>query len=291
MFDTILVPLDGSPWAEAALAVAELIPSRNVCLLNVRMDTAQLDEVCEAAERGELYLEQVAAPLRAQGRHVRTEVVFGDAGRRIVDFAESADLVVMGSRGCGATRTFLLGSVANWVARHSPAPTLIVRGGDDPATAFPLTRIVVPLDGTAPAEAALPLAATLAGDLGLPVHLVRVQDFDLVRASVEAGMAAARASARTQAEIARLSTNYLERQAQELRNRNVAVTSELRTGDPASELLASINAGDLVVLATSERSGLDRWLLGSVADELVRKSPGPVLLVRSSVAGARTPAG
>lgn len=281
MFESILVPLDGSACAEAALALAELIPSRRIRLLNVKSDTTQLDEICEAARNGEAYLERIAEPLRRQGRKVTTDVVFGDARRQIVGCAATADLVVMGSRGCGATENFFLGSVADWVARHAPVPTLVVRGGEQPASTMPITRIVVPLDGSAFAEAALPMASELATDLGLPIHLVRVLDFDPMRASVEAGMAAAEATARQQAEAAAAAETSLAEQVQQLRNENLMATSEVRTGSPAMELLAATGAGDLVVLTTRERGGLVRWLLGSVADELVRRAAGPVLLVRA----------
>ena len=280
----VLVPLDGSSCAEAALEVAQLIPSERIRLVNVRSDLTRLDEICESAHEGEAYLERVAEPLRQQGRSVATEVVFGDPRRQIVALAALADLVVMGSRGCGATQAFFLGSVADWVARHAPAPTMIVRAGEHPATAIPLTRIVVPLDGSALAEASLPMARRLARDLGVPIHLVRVADFDVVRASVEAGIAAALDAAQAQAEIVRLATAYLDDQVQTLQNQDLMATSEVRTGPPAAEILAAAREGDLIGLTTRERGGLARWILGSVADELVRRAPGPVLLVRATAA-------
>ena len=283
MLQNVLVPLDGSECAEAALSLAQLIPSEWIRLVNVRSDLTRLDEIFESAHEGEAYLERVAEPLRRQGRSVATEVVFGDPRRQIVALAALADLVVMGSRGCGATQAFFLGSVADWVARHAPAPTLIVRAGEEPAAAH-LTRIVVPLDGSKLAEASLPIARRLARDLRLPIHLVRVLDFDVVRASVEAGFEAAQEAARAQEEIVRQATAYLDDQARTLRNHDLAATSEVCTGPPAAELLAAARDGDLVVLTTRERGGLARWLLGSVADELVRRAPGPVLLVRAATA-------
>lgn len=282
MLETILVPLDGSAHAEAALALAALIPSRRLRLLTVRPDLVQLDEICASAEEGEAYLERIAAPLREQGRSVETRVIFGDARRQIAALAALADLVIMGSRGCGATKTLVVGSVAEWVARHAPAPTLIVRGGADGAATLPLTRIVVPMDGAPLAEQALPMACRMAAELGLPIHLVRVVDFDFVRASVEAGIAAAQASAAQHAAVSTAATEYLDAQAQRLRNDGCLVTQHVRTGSPVAELLDEIVAGDLVVLATRERGGVARWAWGSVADELVRRAAGPVLLVRAT---------
>ena len=167
MFDRILVPLDGSEAAEAALAVSELIPSRRVRLLAVESDLADLTAICAAERDCQAYLERVAEPLRRQGREVET-VVLRQPGGEIVAFAAAADLIVMGSHGRGAVGRLVLGSVADQVARHAPVPTLIVRGGRRPATAMPLARIVVPLDGSALAEQAVPIAVALAADWGFP---------------------------------------------------------------------------------------------------------------------------
>ena len=291
MFDLILIPLDGSEPAEAALAVAGLIPSRRVRLLTVEPDTtgpmlASAPE-WEAWRTGrereaQAVLQRAAEPLRRQGRSVGTAVEFGDPADRIVDAAADADadLIVIGSHGRGGGGRVLFGSVADRVARHAAAPTLIVRGGERPAAALPLTRLVVPLDGSPLAEGALPLAAALADALGLPIHLVRVVDSDGRRAAVQAGIPAAMADARSQEAVRRHAEEYLAAEAQRLRNRDLAATSEVRTGPPAAELLDAIRPGDLVVLITHGRGGVKRWLLGSAAETLVRRAPAPVLLVR-----------
>jgi nucleotide-binding universal stress UspA family protein len=289
MFDCILVPLDGSAAAEAALTVAAMIPSDRVRLLAVESESTELTALCSAARDCRTYLEQVAEPLRRQGRTVETGVVFGAPAKEIVAAAATADLVVMGSHGRGAVATAVLGSIADWVARHAPAPTLIVRGGQRPATVLPLTRIVVPLDGSPLAEQALSVAVTLAGDMGLPVHLVRVVDFDLGRAAVEAGPTAAEACARQQGELVREAEAYLAEQVMVLRNCDCVATSEVRVGPLTGELLAVIREGDLVVLTTHARGGLERWFLGSVAEELVRHAVGPVLLVPATAGKPKQP--
>lgn len=282
MFDLLLIPLDGSEAAEAAVAVAELIPSSRVRLLTVESDLSDLTAICVTEPNCQTYLERVAEPLRRQGREVETIVTFGDPAREIVASAATADLVVMGSHGRGAVGRLVLGSIADQVARHAPVPTLIVRGGRQPATAIPLTRIILPLDGSALAEQALPMAIALADTMGLPVHLVRVVDFDPMRGMVEAGVVAANAYATAHAADISLAETYLAEQVQRLRNKDVVTTSELRTGSPASELLDAIHEGDLVALTTHERGGIQRWFLGSVAEELVRRAAGPVLLVRAT---------
>jgi nucleotide-binding universal stress UspA family protein len=295
MFDLIVVPLDGSAAAEAALAYAELIPSRRVRLLSVEPDAAPplaVEEPVWGAWRSHrerevrAFLERAAEPLRRQGRVVETVVAFGDPAGEIVAAATPADLIVMGSHGRGAGDRLRFGSVADRVARHAAAPTLVVRGGARPAAAPPLERLVGPLDGSPLAERALPVAAALAGDLGRPVHLIRVVDVDALRAAVQAGTHAAAAYARSQEVVCRQAEEYLAAQAQHLRDRDLAATTELRTGPPAAELLAAIQPGDLVVLTTHGRGGLRRWLLGSVAEKLVRLAAAPVLLMRSAAPAA-----
>ena len=107
------------------------------------------------------------------------------------------------------------------------------------------------------------MTVTLADVMGLPVHLVRVVDFDPVRGAVEAGVVTANAYVKAHAADISLADTYLAEQVQILRNKDVATTSELRTGAPASELLNAIHAGDLVVLTTRERGGIQRWSSGA----------------------------
>lgn len=287
MYECILVPLDGSDVAEAALGLAELIPSRRVRLLQVEPDRhgPMLVSAGEAerwrAARGEearAYLGRVGAPLRRQGRTVEEAFAFGDPADHII--ATEVDLIVMATHGRGAGGRSLYGSVADRVVRHARVPTLIVRGGEQPVAVPPLARVLVPLDGSTSAAAALPVAAELADLIGLPLSLIRVVESDAVRATVQAGPAAATAAARRTAEDKRQAEEAIAAEVQRLRNRDLAATSDVRTGIPAVEVLAAIRPGDLVVMTTHGRGGVRRWLLGSVAEKVVRLAPAPVLLVR-----------
>jgi nucleotide-binding universal stress UspA family protein len=279
LFERILVPLDGSETAEAALAYVALLPSERVRLLAVESDRANLTAVCTTARDCRTYLEAVAAPLREQGRDVDTLVAFGNPAEQILALAAAADLVVLGSHGHGGVKRFVLGSVADEVARHAPVPVMVVRGGAVLPPAVQLTRIVVPLDGSDLAEQAVPVAAAVAADLGVPVHLMRVLDVDALRATVQAGIHAAAAYLRSQEEIQRYAEEYLAEQVQQLRNRDLTATAEVLIGSPAVTLLDAIRPDDLVVMTTHGRGGVRRWLLGSVADKLVRAAAAPVLLV------------
>ena len=177
MYDRIVVPLDGSELAETALPFAELIPSRDVRLFAVE-PAAGAQPPAPERWRGTTpadYLAAVAAPLERQGRSVECVVEAGAPAEQIVTAAGDADLIVMATRGLGQREGARVGSVADEVARRAPVPTLLIRGKDlvgPPAIA----RLVVPLDGSPRAEAALPAAARLAGLLGLRVHLIQAVD-------------------------------------------------------------------------------------------------------------------
>lgn len=270
MYDRILVPLDGSPAAATALAYAELIPSRRVRLLRVEPDDrgpmlADTEELAAwraervAAVRAELL--PIGQPLARQGREIETICAFGDPARQIAVAAGDADLIVMVSRGRGAGGRALLGGVTDRVVRTTPVTTLVVRAGNRPAAGPPVARLVVPLDGSPLADRALPEAVRLADDLGLPVHLLRVADRDTAAATAEAA-------------------RYLANQARRLRDQDVMATTEVLAGNTASALLAAISPGDLVVMTSRGRGGLRRLVLGSIADQLVRRAPAPLLLVR-----------
>jgi nucleotide-binding universal stress UspA family protein len=147
-------------------------------------------------------------------------------------------------------------------------------------------RIVVPLDGSALAEQAVPHAEALGQLTGAPLHLVRV--LDSTQFGSFDGTKARQLWLNNERSVAR---NYLERLEQNLRDRQLTVTVEYRLGSPAQELLAILHPGDLLVMTTHGRSGVARWLLGSVAEAVVRRATVPVLLVRATPLEPGSPAG
>ncbi len=142
-------------------------------------------------------------------------------------------------------------------------------------------RIVVPLDGSRQAERALAEAESLARIISVPMHIVRVVDLS--------GMGAAAAVAPYIDALTYqilvddeqdAAHDYGERLKRDLAGRGLPVTFEIRQGPAAQEVLAATRPGDLVVMATHGRGGLERWFMGSVAESIVRRSEVPVLLIR-----------
>lgn len=280
MIERILVPLDGSAVAATALGFATLIPSHHVRLLRVvQPDDVAAGSLEEQMAEARVSLEPAAKELLRHGREVEVAVEMEDPASEILEAAADADLIVMTTRGSGAANRAVFGSVADRVANHSPVPVLLLRGDNQPTTEPLVARVVVPLDGSDLSEAALRPAIDVSCDLGVPLHLVRVVDSDPVRDTVRGGPMAASATGRATERAVGEANRYLDARAQVARDRNCVAVTETRTGYPVTELIATLKQGDLVVMSSHGRGGFGRWLLGSVADRLIREAPAPVLLV------------
>ncbi len=136
-------------------------------------------------------------------------------------------------------------------------------------------KLLVPLDGSPCAEDALPFAERLAGDLKAGISLLRV-----VYARTFPGVDP------TDAEVAVVqeAEKYLRDIEGQLKAKGFEVDTHVRYGDDAEEILdhAAQKGIDFIAMTTHGRNGVKRWLLGSVAEKILRHSPKPVFLVRCS---------
>jgi nucleotide-binding universal stress UspA family protein len=207
-------------------------------------------------------------------RTIETRIAHGGPAERIVGDAADADLIVMSTQGAGGGGRLLFASVADRVARHAPAPTLLLRGGHHPVAAQPVRRIVAALDGSLAAERALPVATLLAKKLGVPVHLVSVSDQITSRA--ERALPNDLPAPRDEASDA-----YLGRAAASLQVLDVSTSTEVRSGPAAAEVMATLGSGDLLIITTHGQGAARRWQIGNVAEKLLRQAAAPVVLVRA----------
>src|SRR5690606_9370019 len=199
---TNITPLDGSALAEGVLPyvrlLAPLVQAKVLLLRVVTDEDQQLYYLRHAADlefellpnddrphtheavetltrRAESYLADQAQALREAGLNVTTTVMVGAPDARIAEVAQrrTDPLVVMATHGYSGVRRWALGSVADRVVHSTCAPVLLVRSGitapDPPA----LKRILVPLDGSALAARALPVAAEIASCAGAEMVLLR----------------------------------------------------------------------------------------------------------------------
>ena len=297
MFSKILVPLDAARDAETALPLAETLAKQldaEVVLIAVLPEDVAVSPVLAAYEAALArmaetrrvaalaYLDGIRERLLRNGVPASTAVRVGPVAATIVEMArtEGAGLIAMATHGQVGPQRWFLGSVADEVARSAEVPVLLVRPGEaGTVVSEPPTDIIVPLDGSALAERALPIAVALAKTFGAPVTIVRT-----VAAgwwSMDAGMyvelpdiiEAIEAEAR----------EYLDVTANSLKAQGIEVATRFSLFAPpdrAVEEVAVSARRPLVVMTSHGRSGLARVVLGSVADRIVRNSSAPVLIVR-----------
>ena len=144
-------------------------------------------------------------------------------------------------------------------------------------------RILVPLDGSELARAVIPYIEELASKLQAEVILFQTMEpaYDIY----DAGDGAV-AVPYTKEEMEPLKGNakeYLENIGSLLKEKGITTTSEVRVGKAADEIvkLADEIHADIVAMSTHGRSGISRWVFGSVADKVLRGANTPVLLVRA----------
>ncbi|MCJ7823174.1 MAG: universal stress protein, partial [Armatimonadetes bacterium] len=194
------------------------------------------------------------------------------------------DLVVMCTHGRGGVRGFLFGSIAQQVVARSVAPVLLIR--PDPAgagKAFACSHILAPLDGTEAHEHGLPVAVELATACGAALHLtVVVPTLGTLPGEHTASGILLPSATRAVLDLAEeQATDYLRRRVAEALSRGLAVTGEVRRGDPTATLVRAAQdaQADLVVLGTHGKAGSEAFWAGSTAPKLCRRLHAPLLLV------------
>ncbi len=300
MFKHLLVPLDGSRLAEAALPAAAALAGRlgaRLTLLHVlergAPETVHGEPHLTRSENAEAYLQGVARGLAAQG--ITAESVVDreqeDVARTIAvrAAAQGADLIVICTHGHGGLRGLLFGRVAQQVLGSGTIPVLLIHPAAGEQPPFACQRILVPLDGTGPSETALPVATAIGracgGDL-LLIHVVPTLMTMPAERAAAAQLMPTAAAAMLDAEAER-AARYLEGLCERLAGQGVAAQALVERGEAVQALLAAAaeHHPDLVVMATHGRSGMAAVWTGSVAARFLPHYPAPVLLVRAPLEG------
>ena len=284
MYDRILVPTDGGDHSVRAAAEAATLArlfDATVCLVGVvdvqaaggLFDAGGVDRVEATAENAVAAAREGLGGLEAVG----TEVVRGRPAAAIVDYAtdHDIDLVAMGTHGRTGVRRFVLGSVTERVVRHSPVPVLTARATAQP-TETSYDEVLVPTDGSEAAGTAVAHALAVASAAEGRIHAVHVVDAE--------GSAAGPGFSPPPALIERLESTgqtAVDDVATRARAAGLDAVTAVRHGRPAAGILEYVDEHDidLVAMATTGRTGLDRVLLGSTAARVLRRSEVPVLAV------------
>jgi nucleotide-binding universal stress UspA family protein len=294
MWGKILVPLDGSNLAELALPYAEELAaafSSELVLLYV-------SEPAESQYRHmhKLYMEEVAGRMRNRVKKVNPVVLTGKSAEEIIGYAEKNDvgLIIITSHGRSGILSWATGSVTSKVLHAARVPLLLIRATRPPRKVLQkhlLERILLPLDGSAAGEAAVPYAQEIMVRLGSEVilfgvvpagqHIRTVGGLDYILYPEEQ-LGVFKTEAR----------ENLDKVYRQLKGREGTVRIELKVGDKSGDIAREIinfaeeNEVSLIAISSHGHSGIERWVFGSIANRVVQASEVPVLMVRA--VGAKT---
>ncbi len=284
MFKKILVPLDGSQLGERSLEPAlALSRQTGAQLLLVRVPTADtLSFAVSEARQRELaqdaltYLESVRKTNEQPQFSIRLQVLDGDVASAIVDTActEHVDLIIMSTHGYSGLTRWVLGGVTEKVLRSAPCPVLAVRAARHPQ------RILITLDGSPLAECAIESGLSLAQSLQAEVTMLRCVPQIVTDEKLDEHKRGL--SRRMQEDLLVEAKEYLRARSDEAAQSGVVIQPEVRIGPPADSILEYVETYgiDLVAMATQGRTGLKRWIYGSVTAKVLRSVSCSMLVVR-----------
>ncbi|AFK19887.1 universal stress protein [Haloferax mediterranei ATCC 33500] len=287
MFDRLLFPTDGSRGSEAVLEhvldIAEMHGAA-LHLLHVappepeRRPQPDDEATSRRATEGEKFVDDAAARASQTDVETITEVVHGEPYQEIINYGETndIDLIVMPTHGRSGLSRLLLGSTTERVVRRSDVPVLTVRPDEQSALSYPYEHILTPTDGSPCANAAVTLGSELAVATEADIHGLSVVNVAYFGADVRGPVL----------------VEEFEERAERAVSEAIDIATETGVANvtDAVERDVSIHQGvlsyiddhdiDLVVMGTHGHTGFDRYMLGSVAEKLLRTSPVPVLTVR-----------
>jgi len=289
MYDSILIPTDGSEHAELAarhgLGLAERFDAtvHVVGVVDVAaaagpfnaggVDSAFVDRLREEAQSAVTAVED----LSDADVSLQSAVVRGEPGDAIVEYIDDVgiDVVAMGTRGQRGLRRFVTGSVTEHVVRRAHVPVVTARTTD----AAPVTdyeQVLVTTDGSEHAEAAVDHAVAVADAYDATLHVLSVVDISAVAAGPTTSPPMDLLD-----QFREQGVEATDRMAERARDAGVEVVTEVREGFPGPGLLDYADeAGiDLIAMGTHGRTGVDRLLLGSTTERTIRRAKVPVMSV------------
>jgi nucleotide-binding universal stress UspA family protein len=292
MFEQILLPLDGSQAAEMVFPYVTEIASRfgsRITLTRVIESNTPDDErearsyLKDSREKIKTLMKQWQARDESE---VRLTVLTGNPAIEILNHAgkTGCNLIAVASRGESKEGQWPLGNVAAKILRASNAPVLLVRksvGEPEMRQKSIIKKILVPLDGSKWGEAALTWAESLAKMLEAEIVLFRVIQPSKLLPSEAAGFAWA-PTREFEATVKNSIVDYLNRIKGPLQKRVPNISLAITEGFPADQIIdySEANSVDLITMSTHGRSGIGRWVYGSVTDKVLHAGEKPILVVR-----------
>jgi nucleotide-binding universal stress UspA family protein len=295
MYEKILVPLDGSNEAEIALPYVEEIAAK----IGAEIILASVSELA-AAETDHLYrsyleciAEQVQRQLKDWGvkeeAKVKSEVLLGRPASEILRYADenNVSLITMASRGRSSPGPWLLGNIAGKVLRAIGKPVVLIRAPADNVALQQrslVRRILVPLDGSKLGEVAIPYVEALAQVLGSEIVLFQAFTTPILGGAYEGYSVSPTTLKEKEGHIRASAMAYLDSLGKAFQEKGLSTSSVVRSGAAADQILeyAEANGIDLIAMSTHGRSGIGRWVFGSVTDKVLHAGDTAVLTVRAT---------
>ncbi len=244
------------------------------------MSTETLEEAIHSARQ---YLAEVALRFPAGAKSIA--VPGNDPVAAIAEYASEngIDLIAMSTHGRSGIGRWVYGSNADKLLQSTAYPILLVRprNGDAPSQGgVNIDTLIVPLDGSQLAEEALAYAEGIASQMSLKLSLIRIVTTPAI---AYPGTETYAYDPRLFTDLENDATAYLRDKQAQLESRGLEVASTVRAGYPAAHIIdfAEDSAGSVIVMSTHGRGGLGRWIMGSVADRVLRAAYRPILLIRS----------
>ena len=235
--------------------------------------TEGYDLLREAAmQSGRQHIEECRALLSADIPSIRTLCHVQDPSSFILDSAATvkADVIVIGTRDLSRLAEVFIGSVSHRVLIHSTVPTLIVKGA-----ARPVSKVLMAVEG--PEDAARLQAWLMAHPFKNPVSLMVLSVVSSLPVTSEHGMVKQDVAYNERTLKAR---QIADDTAKALNGPEFTASADVHRGDPA-EIICEVGKGyDLIVVSSHGRTGLSRFLMGSVSEDIVHRADRSVLVVR-----------
>jgi nucleotide-binding universal stress UspA family protein len=289
----ILLGMDGSKEAELAANTAVSLAQKTgselhvIHVLALPLDTHNPSSFApgvreQLEKRTRTRIEELVGSIEAAGGEVEgSHLGVGRPDAEIIAQAEELDagLIVVGSRGLGAIRRALTGSVSDSVVRHAHCPVMVVRGE---AVEFP-SRILLATDGSEDANLAASIATDLAKSTGSELHVVYVEPVSYIYQLTDWEAASTDLPSSLDQAAEKAARNRLEEQVQKIREEGGEIAGvHARVSYPDAEIvgLAGRLGAGLIVIGSRGLGPLRRALMGSVSDSVVRHAHCPVMVVR-----------
>ncbi|WP_327053660.1 universal stress protein [Halomicrococcus gelatinilyticus] len=295
-YDSILVPTDGSDPAgraarhgvglaaqfDATLHALHVVDERQYSSHIADADAVAREQEGRLKEVGEDAVASVAELADEADVETVTEVVTDVPFEGILDYVDDndIDLVAMGTHGRTGFERVVLGSVAERVLRHATVPVLNLRDAEA-TTPTAYEDVLVATDGREGVGPAVEHALTVAERYDATVHALFVVDVRNVLVDEEYGPFT-RANVTAMEALSDLGQRATDAVVRAGSERGVEVTAAVEEGVPARTILdvADERDADVIAMGTHGRSGLERYLVGSVTESVLRHADQPVLTVR-----------